>query len=340
MTVAVHPQWAAPGGRVQLSSEWGLPADGPPRVSVGEHDAHVVAASRNQLRIVVPAAAEGGTMSVSVGHGQVASASIEVARTLTTGLHQVDNPAFDGLGRLYATQSGGPGTKVPAPLYRVTREGIREPVAVEIANPTSLALGPDGALYVSSRFEGTVFRVMNDDRVEVHASELGVPTGLAFGSDGSLYVGDRSGSVFRVSATRQVETFASLPASVAAFHLAFGPDDCLYLTAPTLASRDAIYRITPDRLVDIVYEGFGRPQGLAFDSEGDLYVAEAAAGTAGLYRVRLAPDGGRATAELAAAVPAIIGVAFDPEGGVVMASNDTIWRLDVDRRPYWPGRTS
>jgi hypothetical protein len=89
-----------------------------------------------------------------------------------------------------------------------------------------------------------------------------------------------------------------------------------------------------------VYEGFGRPQGLAFDSEGDLYVAEAAAGTAGLYRLRLGPNGGRAAAELAAAVPAIVGVAFDPEGGVVMASNDTIWRLDVDRRPYWPRRTS
>jgi sugar lactone lactonase YvrE len=309
-------------------------------VTVGEHDAHVIAASGSQLRIVVPAAAEGGTTAVTVGHAPDADASIEIARTLTTGLHQVDNPAFDGLGRLYATQSGGPGTKVPAPLYRVTRDGIREPVAVEIANPTSLALGPDGALYVSSRFEGAVYRVTTDDRVEVHASELGVPTGLAFGGDGSLYVGDRSGSVFRVSATKQVETFASLPASVAAFHLAFGPDDCLYLTAPTLASRDAIYRITPDRLVDVVYEGFGRPQGLAFDAKGDLYVAEAAAGTAGLYRLTIGRDGASATAELVAAVPAIIGVAFDPDGGIVMASNDTIWRLDVDRRPYWPRRTS
>ena len=185
MTVAVHPLWAAPGGRVLLSSEWALPDDGPPRVFVGQHDAHVVAASRNQLRIVVPAAAEGGAMAVTVGHDDVASASIEVARTLTTGLHQVDNPAFDGLGRLYATQSGGQGTKVPAPLYRVTRDGVREPVAVEIANPTSLALGPDGALYVSSRFEGTVYRVMNDCRPKRPSAAL---SGVAVPDAGGVVI--------------------------------------------------------------------------------------------------------------------------------------------------------
>ena len=60
----------------------------------------------------------------------------------------------------------------------------REPVAVDLANPTSLVLGPDGAMYVSSRFEGHVYRLMADDRVELFASELGVATGLAFDRHG------------------------------------------------------------------------------------------------------------------------------------------------------------
>jgi sugar lactone lactonase YvrE len=254
-----------------------------------------------------------------------------VGRTFATGLHQVDNPVFDGLGRLYVTHSGGRGVKVPVSIYRVAADGTREPVPVEIANPTSLALGPDGQIYVSSRFEGNVYRLSADDRVEVFASDLGVPTGLAFAPDGSLFVGDRSGSIFRVSTTRQVEVFATLPASVAAFHLAFGRDGALYVAAPTLASRDTIYRITPDRLVDSVAPGFGRPQGLAFDRRGDLYVSEALAGWSGLYRCN--PARQDEAPELVAAVSGIIGVAFDPDGGTVVASNDTVWRLDDDRRP-------
>jgi sugar lactone lactonase YvrE len=216
------------------------------------------------------------------------------------------------------------------PLYRIGPDGAREPLAVEIANPTSMAVGPDGALYISSRFEGQVYR-MHHDEVELFASELGVATGLAFGAGGDLFVGDRSGSILRVTPDRQVETFASLPASVAAFHLAMGPDDCLYVSSPTLATHDPIYRITPDRLVDVVCDGFGRPQGLAFDSAGLLYVAEALAGAAGLYRLDVSGEGG--VPELMVAAPVLVGVAFDPQGGLVLASNDTVWRLDNGQTP-------
>ena len=136
---------------------------------------------------------------------------------------------------------------------------------------------------------------------------------------------------FRISASREVETFATLPPSVAAFHLAFGPDGSLYVAAPTLASHDPIYRITPDRRVEVACDGFGRPQGLAFDREGRLYVADALAGSSGLFRVDVtAAD---PTPELVVSAPMLVGVAIDPDGGLVLASNDTIWRLDVDIRP-------
>jgi sugar lactone lactonase YvrE len=214
---------------------------------------------------------------------------------------------------------------VPVPLFLVSRDGVREPLPVAIANPTSLAIGPDGDLFVSSRFEGNVYRLTFDRRSEVYATELGVPTGLAFGPDGALYVGDRSGSILRVSSKREVETFASLPASVAAFHLAFGPDGCLYVTAPTLATHDVLYRITPERLVDVVTDRFGRPQGLAFDSTGTLYVVDALAGAAGLYRVDVSQRG--AAPELVVGAASLVGVAFGPSGEMALAASDTVWRL-------------
>ena len=328
----VRPEWVVPGATVTLGGRHlPVPADGPPHVLVGNEDAHVVAATPDSLRIIVPASAEGGTMAVRIDELPGATTYLEVARPFATGVHQVDSPLFLPDGTLIATQSGGRGTTVPTPLFRIGRDGVREPVAVGIANPTSLALGPDDALYVSSRFEGHVYR-MEGDQAEIFASELGVSTGVAFSSDGTLFVGDRSGSVMRVTTDRQVEAFATLPGSVAAFHLAFGPDDCLYVTAPTLSTHDAVYRITPDRLVETVHAGFGRPQGLAFDASGALYVADALAGSAGLYRLDVSQAG--ASPELVAAAPALIGLAFDPEGGLVLASNDTIWRLDCDLRPW------
>ena len=155
------------------------------------------------------------------------------------------------------------------------------------------------------------------------------PAASPSGPDGTLYVGDRSGTVFRVRATGHAAAFATLPASVAAFHLAWGPDDALYVTAPTMSSYDVVYRIDHSGKVDEWCSGLGRPQGIAFNSQGLLYVVEALAGVSGVYRVE---SGGSSTCVLAAA--ALVGLAFDPAGGLVVASNDTAYRLDVPVRPY------
>lgn len=335
LSPSIQPAWVAPGGDVEITAEH-LPIgpNGPPRVLIGDVPARVRAASTRRLRITIPLSHEGGLSTIRIEPGGLDLGQVLVARTVATGLHLVDSPAYDGLGRLYVTESGSRGVKVPVPLFRVRADGGRDPIAVDLPNPSSMVLGPDGALYISSRFEGHVYRLTADDRVELFAAELGVPTGLAFGPDGSLFVGDRSGSILRVSPERRVETFATVPASVAAFHLAFGPDERLYVTAPTLASHDALYRISPDRLVDVVHHGFGRPQGLAFGSDGQLYLADALAGAAGLYRLDVATPGS-VPARLVSA-PMLIGVALDPAGGLVIASNDRVWRFDVPLMPLPP----
>lgn len=333
MITKIRPGWAVPGGAVSISGvHLPLPADGPPHVLVGGQDALVVAASPQSIRFVVPRDAEGGSMPVRIDELPGETAYLEVGRSIATGVHQVDSPLFDAAGRLYVTESGERGSRPSVPLHRFATDGTRTSLAVDVGNPTSLALGPDGRVYVSSRFDGHIYRLGADDTVESFASELGVATGLAFGPTGDLFVGDRSGTIFRVTSDRRAEEFATLPSSIAAFHLAFGPDDHLYVTGPTLASHDLIYRISPDRLIETVSERFGRPQGLAFDSTGLLYVVEAMAGSAGLYRLDV--SGAAAEPELLLSAPSLVGVAIDPAGGLALSSNDTLWRVDSTITPW------
>jgi sugar lactone lactonase YvrE len=160
-----------------------------------------------------------------------------------------------------------------------------------------------------------------DGSAEPFATDLGIACGLAFAADGTLFVGDRSGTVFRVDTAGRVSVFASLPPSVAAFHLVQRRDGVLCVTGPTLSSYDAIYEIDPDGSVSTRAERFGRPQGMAIDPAGDLLVVEALAGASGLYRLRA----GQAP-ELVLAAPSLIGAAFDPRGGLVVCSNETAYR--------------
>lgn len=327
--IGVEPGWAVGGGRVLLRGER-LPSAEPclPVARVGGVAAQVVLAGPARLALIVPPDAPGGLQPVTVD-GVPGYADLVVGAPFATDLHQVDSPAFGPDGRLYVTFSGTRGQKVPVSVFAVDRRGVKQPFLSDIANATSLAFDARGVLHVTSRFEGTVYAARPDAGIEAVARELGVACGLAFGSDGTLCVGDRTGTIFRLGPAGRALPFASLPQSVAAFHLAMGPEDTLYVTGPTFATCDAVYRIARQGEVSVISSEFGRPQGLAVDAGGTLYVVDAVAGGAGLYRVAA----GRPR-ELVLSAPSLVGVAFDPDGGLAVASGDTVYRLDVGLRPW------
>jgi len=317
------PTKAIEGGRISvLGDRFLLEASELPGIRIGGLPARVVFASSSRLDAVVPAGLEAGPAPVRIDGVSGETGFVHVAAPFASGLHQVDNPAFDRDGHLYVTFSGTRGQQVPVSIFRVTPTGTRETFSSGIVNPTSMAIGPDDALYVSSRFEGTVYRVARDGVASPFATDLGVACGLAFGGDGALFVGDRSGTIFRVDRGGKSTTIATLPSSVAAFHLAIAPDGALFVTGPTLGSYDALYRISPDGAVTEHYIGFGRPQGLAFDGAGALHVVEALAGSSGVYRVTADMK-----TELVLAGPGLVGVAFDGRGTMVVCSNETAYRL-------------
>jgi sugar lactone lactonase YvrE len=319
---SIDPVRVVEGGRVTLHGS-GFPVEPLPGVTIGGIDARISFASPQRLILIVPSGLEGGSTPVRISNLGGATALLSVGSAWATGLHQVDNPVFDRDGNLYVTYSGPRGQEAPVSIFRVTRAGTREPFASGIVNATSMTFGPDGNLYVSSRFEGAVYRVDANGAHQSVATDLGVACGIAFDADGWMFVGDRSGTIFRVRDGKAV-AFATLPASVAAFHLAIGPTGDLFVAGPTLGSYDTVYRVTRDGDVSPLPVTFGRPQGLAFAPDGSLHVVEALAGSSGVYRLTDNSD----APELVATGGALIGVAFGAGGEMVVASNETAYRFD------------
>lgn len=318
---SLEPVRVVEGGRLWLRGEgFPQPDSSADSVTIGGVPARLAFAAPDRVAVVVPPGLVGGETPVKVAWVPGATLYAHVGSLLATGLHQVDNPVFGADGHLYVTYSGTRGQEATVSIFRLSGNGAREPFVHALVNPTSMTVGPDGHLYVSSRFDGRVYRVFDDGQYEVMASDLGVACGLAFGADGSLYVGDRGGTIFKVEPGGRTHTFATIPSSIAAFHLAMSPDGDLYVAAPTLASYDSVRRIDPDGRVEALNIPFGRPQGLAFDSKGVLHIVEALAGSSGVYAI--SPD---REPELVVAGAGLVGVAFKADGQMAVASGDSVY---------------
>ena len=328
--VRVVPPAAIPGGEVSVECDGydtsNLRECG---AEIGGQEARLVGAAPWRVLLTVPEAHEGGEAEVvlrSADQRRTNSARLVVGRKLAEDLHLVANPAFDpDDGSLYVTRSGERGKRVPVSLVRLGPGGDLAPVSGEIANPTGIAFDPTGQMYVTSRLDGTVYRVTAFHEIVPFARNLGVATGIAFDRFGRMYVGDRTGNIHRVSGSGESDVWALLEPSVAAYHMAFGPDGALYVTGPTVSSYEAVVRVDEDGRARPFFRGLGRPQGLAFDADGNLYVAASHAGRRGV--VRLSPDGREA--ELVVAGMNVVGLAFGPAGEMVVATNEVVYSLPL-----------
>jgi sugar lactone lactonase YvrE len=278
----------------------------------------------------VPEGAAAGGLVVQSGQQSSDAWACDIGVLVADNLHPVANPAIDSAGNIYTTFSGSRGQKVPVAVYKIDLNYSMKPFINDLMNATGLAFDSQGLLYISSRYDGFVYQAMPNGNMSVFVEGMGVATGIAFDGQQNLYVGDRSGTVFKISPDRQIFVFATLEPSIAAYHLAFGPDGYLYVAGPTTSSFDSIHRISSHGEVEVFYRGLGRPQGLAFDDEGRLYVAASIAGRKGV--VRIDPD---RRAELFLSGPGIIGLAFTPSRAMVVATTNAIYRVDVQikRRP-------
>jgi len=324
----VAPSAAIPGGEMALiGSGFASRGAAKPVVRFGDAESGLSLVSANRVVARVPDGAFGGIVSIETGGHRSEPFPVSVAMQIADNLQPVANPAVDSEGNTYVTFSGPRGQRVPVSLYKVTSNFNVKPYVTSLMNPSGLALDRAGNLFVSCRNDGTIHRVTPDGRSEEWIEGMGVATGIAFDHDDNLYVGDRSGTIFKISPTREIFVFATLEPSVAAYHVAFHPDGELYATGPTTSSFDRVYRISKNGEVGIFFRGLGRPQGLAFDRDANLYVAASHGGRRGI--VKITPHG---LAELALSGSQIVGMALLPTGRAMIATTNALFSLDWDVR--------
>jgi sugar lactone lactonase YvrE len=313
---AVQPDAALPGGEVEvLGSNLGAVSYRRPVPMVGDMAAAVMMCRNKRMVLRVPEEAQSGALRILQNGAQSNAVDLKVGALLASGAHIVTNPAVDREGNIYVTLSGSRGQETPVSVFRIERNGEMRPFVSGIMNATGLATDDDGNVYVSSRQEGTVYRVTPAGAASVYAEGMGVATGIAFDAERNLYVGDRSGTIFKIAPDRQIFVFATLEPSVSAYHLAFGIDGTLYVTGPTISSFDNVYAIDRDGATTVFYRGLGRPQGVAVDIAGSVYVAASLGGLRGVARITQAGE-----AQLAVAGSSIVGFIFIPGGDAIVAT--------------------
>lgn len=327
----LHPAAALPGGEISLEGT-GL---GPVLTAEVSGVRALVTLSRpTRATIQIPDGVLPGDVVVKSGESSSNPLPVRIGVAMAENLHPVANPAADDAGYVYATLSGSRGDATPVSIFRIAPaiEGVIHevrPFVREILNATGLAFGPDKQLYVSSRAEGTVYRVDASGDAHIYAEGLRVATGIAFDPAGDLYVGDRSGTIFKIRAAngdqaQETFVFATLEPSISAYHLAFDSHGTLYVTGPTTASSQAIHQIDRNGTATVFYRGLGRAQGLAFDADDNLYVAASLAGNRGIVRITPAKD-----AELVVSGSNLVGLCLLPNGRAALATRDSVYEIQL-----------
>ena len=331
---SVRPLWAIEGGRVTLEGDRLSGRPGSAQVRVGAQPARL-AGCRRRLTIIVPFGLEGGATAMRLDELPGETAYIEVARTVRHrrapgGQPGVRSPRQPVRHLQRRARPAGAGLDLPRPARRHPRAVLSAIVQSRRRSPsipTAACMCPAGSTAASTGSNA-------DGRAELFASDLGVACGLAFAPDGTLFVGDRSGTIFRVERDGTAQDVRDAAAQRRGLPSRLRPRRCLYVDGADArhARRRSIASTgsaEPTRLLPRL-----RPSaGLAFDAAAHLYVVDALAGASGVYRVRLdAPpirswcSPGRRS----------IGVAFDPHGGLAIATTDAVYRLNVGLRGMLP----
>lgn len=200
-----------------------------------------------------------------------------------------------------------------------------------LTDARGVAVSPSGDLYISD--------FANDDILKFNAGgifqnvfasgpDVDVPLGIAFGTGGDLFVAS-AGATSNIARVDKNTGLVTSPSFTSGGALVLGGPQ--YLTfGPALVVTDIaghLFRFDPATGISISSGAFDNPVGVAFDSAGDLFVAQRISNN-----VLKFPAGGGAPSifiPMGAFSGQPADLAFGPDGLLYLAATNAIYRFDV-----------
>ena len=162
-------------------------------------------------------------------------------------------------------------------ILKFAPDGNKSTFAGGIGHPLGLAFDGAGNLFAVDGIANAVFKYTPDGTKTAFAAGFVGPAGLACDRLGNVFVADTVGDkIVKVTPTGVQTTFASSGLDQP-FALTFDSSGAILFVADF--GSDTILRYSPDGTRTVFAPGLNGPEGLAFDSGGNLFETDNGSGT-------------------------------------------------------------
>ena len=204
-------------------------------------------------------------------------------------------------------------------ILEFTPDGVQSTFATGLSYSSGLAFNSAGDLFAADFTPSGSFYEFTPGGVRsTFASGLPGPIALAFNSAGNLFVTTYDGAILEITPGGAQSFFAGVSGMGGGLALAFDSAGDLFVAdapGPPPFPPGYIYKITPGGMNNLFASGLNVPDGLAFDSTGNLFESDGGSGNIYEFTNGVATEKGT----FASGLNGPAGLAFDSAGDLFEA---------------------